>query len=156
MKNKAILFYLKKYAYLFFALFYLLACLLPVVRVSTGEQFSIYELPFTNILQVLIYPICIFLILIAGFFLESVREGRPIFISVISVANLFFLVLMPITLRKQIQLGWPGYWIVADAIKMLFGYYLLYCLTIACLLVFLIMWRMRAQNKAGKNDDIDG
>ena len=155
MNHKVILSHLKKYASLYFALFYLLVCLLPAVRVSTGEEFSIYNLPLINIIQVLIYPICIILIIIAGLFSESIREGRSILVSVISVANLFFLVVMPITLRKQIQLGWPNSWLVADASMMLFGYYLLYCLTIAYLLTFFVFMRLRAQKKPRENDDVD-
>jgi len=154
MSKKSVLSQIKNFAPLGFSLVYLAACFLPTVSVSTGERFSVYALPFVNILQVLIYPACVLLIFALSFFARSFRESRSAFICVVSVANFVFLVLMPITLRRQIQLGWPGYWVVAGGIKMLFGYYLLYCLTIACLVAYFVLLRLRAQGR-GKGESAD-
>jgi hypothetical protein len=130
-----------------FAVIYLLCCLIPVVSAG-GTVFSVYGLPPINVVQVLVYPVCIALIFALGFLSAPIRDGESVFTAVISVANLIFLVLTPITLKNQVSRGWPGYWITADAIRMSAGYYLLYCLTVAYLAVFLIRLRLRAVKNA--------
>jgi hypothetical protein len=135
----------KKYGQLAFAIIYALICLVPAVwsGYEDGWVKSIYQLPMVNLAQVLIYPVLLILLFFLGqssSYTATLKEPLGIIVSVI---NVVFLVILPISLDKQVKLGWPaGSALGGDHVIMRIGYYLLYALTIIYMMLFLVQWRL--------------
>jgi hypothetical protein len=143
-----------KYGQAVFVVLYLAACALTVAVVgSNAGHYSVYKLPAVNILQVLIYPLCMAIIFVAGLVSVSAREGGPLLGMLVSVVNFAFRFLLPIALRNQARSGWTKSPELSPGVRMQLGYYILYALTVVYLMLFFVQWRLKRMDSPKQKSD---